>query len=71
MVRCVATANRAAVRAYVEVDGLRQGATPMTLKLEPGSHRLDFLREGFKPQSRKLTLASGDSVNLSVDLASE
>ncbi len=71
VVRCLAISNKAAVRAYVEVDGLRQGATPMTLRLEPGQHRLEFIRDGFKPQSRELTLASGDSLNLSIDLTSE
>lgn len=71
LIRCLATANRSAVRAYIQVDGLRLGATPMTLKLEPGPHRLEFLREGFKTQLRALTVASGDNLDLLVDLSAE
>lgn len=43
----------------------------MTLKLEPGPHRLEFLREGFKTQLRALTVASGDNLDLLVDLSAE
>lgn len=68
LVRCIVTSNKVGLRAYIEVDGMRQGATPMTLKLEPGRHRLEFIREGLKTESRELTLASGDNVDLVVEM---
>ena len=71
LVRCLATANSAALRAYLEVDGLRQGATPLTLRLAPGQHRLEFIRDGVRTETREVTLAAGDNLDLLVDLTAE
>jgi serine/threonine-protein kinase len=69
VVRCLVTANKVSSWAYVEVDGMRHGATPLVLKLEPGRHVLVFMRSGFKTQSREVMLAPGDDTKLLVEMA--
>jgi serine/threonine-protein kinase len=66
---CHVTVKRANSWAYVEVDGMRQGATPLVLKLEPGRHQLVFMRPGFRRQVRDLILAPGENLKMLVEMA--
>jgi hypothetical protein len=66
-VRCLTTTpDGEATWAYLDVDGLRQGTTPLDLKLDPGDHTLVFQRPGFQPQTRRLTATSGERQTVKV-----
>ena len=68
-VRCVTTTpDGESSWAYVDVDGLRKGTTPLTLKLPPGEHELVFRRPGFATQTRKVTSVAGEVKRLTVEL---
>jgi hypothetical protein len=69
VVTCHVTVKKATSWAYVEADGMRQGATPLVLRLEPGRHALIFMRSGFRSQARDVTLAPGENVKLLVEMA--
>ncbi len=62
------TSDGEASWAYVDVDGMRQGATPLTLKLEPGKHALVFQRPGFQSQTMSLTTSPGDVKKLRIEM---
>ncbi len=68
-IRCVTTTSDGeASWAYVDVDGLRKGTTPLTLKLSPGEHELVFRRPGFATQTRKVTAVAGEVKRVTVEL---
>jgi hypothetical protein len=67
--RCTTTLRGELAWAYVDVDGVRQGATPLTVKLEAGSHQLTFRREGSAPVTRELSVSAGQKTKLQVELA--
>ncbi len=68
-VRCVTTtADGEASWAYVDIDGIRKGTTPLTLKLAPGEHELVFRRPGFATQTRKVTTVAGEVKRVNVEL---
>jgi serine/threonine-protein kinase len=68
-VRCVTTtADGEASWAYVDVDGMRRGTTPLTLKLPPGEHEVVFRRPGFQTQTRKVSAVAGEVTRVSVEL---
>lgn len=66
--RLIVTTRGGLSWAFVDLDGLRQGSTPMTVRVEPGTHRLVFMREGFERVSREVTVGSGEKRKLSVEL---
>ncbi len=71
-IRCLtATPEGDATWAYLDLDGLRQGTTPLDLKLEPGEHTLVFRRPGYAPQTRTLSAAPGERQTLKVVLAAQ
>ncbi len=43
----------------VAIGGARAGATPLTLPVVAGSHRIDWLRPGFKPARTRLEVEAG------------
>lgn len=58
--------------AGATVNGEFRGQTPLDLDLTPGTQAdIRLFREGFKPASRKLTLASGEKQSLRIDLEPE
>ncbi|MBL8951661.1 MAG: PEGA domain-containing protein, partial [Myxococcaceae bacterium] len=68
-VRCITTTpDGDASWAYVDLDGIRRGTTPLTLKLPPGEHELVFRRPGFATQTRKVTTTAGELKRVSVEL---
>lgn len=78
--RALAWARRQAAKLSLSVEGLQAGDEvrcdealldlgTQPLLLDPGLRRLTVHREGFRPQSRELSLARGESRQLSWDLA--
>lgn len=56
--------------AQVELDGTTVGVTEVTLiDVKPGKHTLKVNKAGFKPISRDLDLAAGDTVVLDIPLS--
>jgi hypothetical protein len=47
------------VGAAVFADGVRVGATPVDVELDPGSHTLRILAEGFAPVQLALAVTAG------------
>jgi hypothetical protein len=57
--------------ATVNVNGMNQpGATPLTLRLAAGRHRITLEAAGYAPQVVELTVKPGERVERSFDLAS-
>lgn len=57
-------------RAGVLLDGQYVGRTPLELSLEGGrAHRIQLSRSGFQDATRSVTLASGETRTLRVDMA--
>jgi eukaryotic-like serine/threonine-protein kinase len=54
--------------AWLDVDGSRVGSTPKKLKLAPGTHVIRLERPGYKPISRQVTVAAGQSGKLPLEL---
>lgn len=54
--------------AYVDVDGVRKGTAPLAVKVEPGTHRFVFRRDGFTTIERELTVKPGDDTKLTVEM---
>ena len=46
--------------ATVVIDGTPMGAGPVTVKLNPGPHRLKAAKSGYFAADQKLVVASGD-----------
>lgn len=55
------TIDTAPPGAAVIVDGTPVGNGPVTLKLNPGNHRLKASLTGYFPADQQLTVASGDA----------
>ncbi len=56
--------------AQVELDGTTVGVTEVTLiDVKPGKHTLKVSKAGFKPISRDLEVAAGDTVVLDIPLS--
>lgn len=66
--RLVVTSGGRLSWAYVDLDGLRQGTTPLTVRVGPGSHTLVFHREGFAPVRREVSLRPGETRKVAVEL---
>ncbi len=56
--------------AAVLIDGKRVGNTPLDgpLKLPPGDHQLALFKEGYETSTRKVSIASGKSVQLKIEM---
>jgi hypothetical protein len=46
--------------ATVKVDGLVRGATPLTIPITPGKHKINLTRAGFESASTTIDVAPGD-----------
>jgi tetratricopeptide (TPR) repeat protein len=46
--------------ATVKVDGLVRGATPLTIPITPGKHKINLTRAGFESASATIDVAPGD-----------
>ncbi|MBX7102065.1 MAG: PEGA domain-containing protein, partial [Myxococcaceae bacterium] len=57
--------------AWLDVDGMRQGATPKRLTLEPGPHTLQLSRDGFRTVTRSVSVAAGEDKKLSVPMEAQ
>ncbi len=54
--------------AWLEVDGVRKGATPLTLGLNAGTHEVRIERSGLAAVSRTVTVEPGQTTQLQVEL---
>jgi hypothetical protein len=54
--------------AAVYVDGLMQGATPVSLSLAPGDHRVKVVKEGYLENRRLVSVKTGQSNLVQVKL---
>ena len=55
--------------AGVSVDGVRGGDTPIAdLKLKPGAHRVELVREGYEPWSGSVTIEAGKKARVQAPL---
>ena len=52
--------------AQVEVDGIQRGATPVTLEVPPGSHRVALTRRGMTRQF-EVAVRPGEQTNQTLD----
>lgn len=59
--RVLAKVGGAMSWAWVEVDGVRHGSAPLTVKLAAGEHRLKITRDGYAPVERTLKVAAGET----------
>jgi serine/threonine-protein kinase len=66
--RITTTASGELSWAYVDIDGVRQGATPLVLKLEPGKHLLAITRQGLPDQTREVDIAAEAVEKLVVEM---
>lgn len=58
--------------ATIAVDGVAQpGETPMTLKLQPGKHRITVSAKGYQPKDVDLDVKGGDKLTQNVTLVKE
>lgn len=58
--------------ALVAVDGEYRGRTPLDLSVEPGArHRIDVSKAGFEPATELVTVGSGETQTLRVDLLAQ
>lgn len=55
--------------ATVLVDGRARGRTPLSLQLEPGSHRVEVRKEGYRPHTATVRLRGQGQERLSPTLA--
>lgn len=55
--------------SYVFVDGLSRGVTPLELELTPGAHRVEIRASGYVGRSVELSLKTGESRRVDVQLA--
>lgn len=51
--------------AYVRIDGQEHGVTPVRLKIEGGAHAVEIYREGYRSQSRRVTVEPDAAVAVS------
>jgi hypothetical protein len=54
--------------AAVAVDGEPAGTSPVTVRLNPGTHRIGARHEGYQPLEREVELAPGGRVQLELSL---
>jgi hypothetical protein len=67
-VRCTSTVGGEIASAFVDVDGIRRGSTPLALKLEAGRHELVFHRAGLAAVTREVTVGPGENKRLTVEM---
>jgi len=68
-VRLVVRVEGAPTWAYVDVDGIRKGVTPLAVQVDAGEHSFVFQREGFRTETRQLTVRGGEDAKLLVELS--
>jgi hypothetical protein len=68
VVNVVTLAGGEPVPAFVDVDGIRKGSTPIKLTLEPGKHELVFRQQGYATVTKSLTVTAGETTKLKVEL---
>ena len=54
--------------ATVSVDGEAAGTSPISVRLNPGTHRIGAAHEGYQPLEREVELAPGGRVQLELSL---
>ncbi|AJG39941.1 hypothetical protein TRQ7_00435 [Thermotoga sp. RQ7] len=54
--------------ADVYINGDYRGKTPLTLNLSPGNYSLTFRKEGYREETRYITLGEGESRSIHIDL---
>jgi len=54
--------------AAVSVDGEATGTSPVSVRLNPGTHRIGATHEGYQPLEREVELAPGGRVQLELSL---
>ena len=54
--------------AQVSIDGTPRGRTPLLLELPAGRYLVRVVRAGFRPQQRSVTVGSGKSVVVKLEL---
>jgi outer membrane protein OmpA-like peptidoglycan-associated protein len=54
--------------AYVFVDGLARSEARRTIRVAPGSHKINLYNYGFKPAQRDVSIAAGQTTTLEVPL---
>lgn len=56
-------------KAMVQIDGKKQGLTPITLKdLEPGEHLLVIHKDGYQDSQQTITVQAGENPSIGVEL---
>ncbi len=66
------TINTVPEGAVVSIDGEYKGITPFSVKVSPGiKHEIDFIKEGFKPASQTISVASADKSKVILSLVPE
>ncbi|PLV56945.1 PEGA domain-containing protein [Thermotoga sp. SG1] len=54
--------------ADVYINGDYRGKTPLTLNLSPGNYSVTFRKEGYREETRYITLGEGESRSIHIDL---
>jgi archaellum component FlaG (FlaF/FlaG flagellin family) len=54
--------------ASVYLNGVYQGKTPLTLNLSPGNYTVTFRKEGYREETRNITLSAGETRSVYVTL---
>ncbi|KHC90713.1 PEGA domain-containing protein [Thermotoga sp. Mc24] len=54
--------------ASVYLNGVYQGKTPLTLNLSPGNYTVTFRKEGYREETRNITLSAGETRSVYVAL---
>jgi formylglycine-generating enzyme required for sulfatase activity len=66
------TINTIPEGATVSIDGQYKGVTPLLTAVSPEvKHKIDFMKEGFKPTSHTISVASADKSNVVLNLVPE
>jgi serine/threonine-protein kinase len=67
-VNIVSLVGGEATSAFLDVDGIRKGSTPLRLTLPAGQHELVFQRAGFKIVTKQILLRAGEEGRVRVEL---
>ena len=67
-VQITCTFNDGLSWAWVDIDGLRKAATPLTVELSVGKHEIRLSRPGYKDVTRQVTVRGGVTTPVKVEL---
>jgi hypothetical protein len=54
--------------AAVSVDGTRRGTVPLELRMEPGTHRIELVKDGYEPARTTMVVVAGERTGTDVTL---